>query len=324
MKPNRPSKLMRIEICSFCDYKCKFCCWENQDYSKDSTPLPPSFYRALGRALVKTGCYNINLTGGEPLLMDLGYLTNVIREIKSVGDIRQLWITTNGERLRDQDLCKALYAAGLRDIALSVAAETDEKYREYAGVDIGLSDILTGVKNAISQGITVRAHIPLNPTGTHTFDEVNLLLGKLKLAGVWTAFYFRLHNSDKLTDEYKNLYIDPKRITKGFETDPAWSFRRTDTGRPCYTDGKMTVYVPRDEVSLVTDNCKKQDCGDFCQGIYSIYLVPKGKRWIVRGCHRIFKDGRNEYEIPEGVIESEDIARLADILNQAWRYAYED
>jgi molybdenum cofactor biosynthesis enzyme MoaA len=325
MKRAVPDKLVRIEIASACNFRCKFCCWENPSPRHIYSRLSTDAIRRFCEASVRTGCYNINLTGGEPLLLPPDYLCEAIRKISTVEGLRQLWITTNGAGLTNKQLCLQLKDAGLKDIAVSIPAETDGKYRRYSNTHFGVTAILEGIRNATHAGIQVRAHVPLNPVGIHTFDQLSVLIPKLKDAGVSTLFYFGLHKSDKLMDVFDDLYVNPQEITNGFLNHPDWQYRETASGRPYYAnpDGSFRVNIPRESVCLITDTCKKQRCGPFCQGIYSVYLVPGEKGWVVRGCHRIFKDKRNEYSLDDALWKEENRHQLTELLQNAWRYAYE-
>ena len=316
----KPSKLLRYEIWSSCDYRCRFCCWENSGMAGiRPAPLSRQTLSRLCRALAATGCHNLNLTGGEPLLMPEAELCESVNAISSETAIKQLWATTNGAALRDIAYCRRIAGAGLKQLAVSVAAETDEKYRLYSGTEITLTDILGGIRNAISCGMDVRAHIPLNPVGVSRFSELERLLRKLEDVGVRTAFFFRLHNSEKICKEYSSLYISPSSIIREMEKSPDWQYAESGAGRPSYTDGIMTVHIPRERIALATGNCIEQNCGDYCQGIYSAYLVPNQSGWHIRACHRVFVDGRNEYPFdPEA-----DEAEMASLLQKVWRYAYE-
>ena len=320
-----PEKLLRIEICSKCNFKCEFCCWENANTENSCSHLTSEDIKSFCESAVRTGCYNVNLTGGEPLLLDEDYICDVVQKIKQVKGIKQLWITTNGTRLINKKFCVKLKNAGLKDLAVSIPAENDIKYREYSHSQFGLTDILKGIKNATECGIQVRAHIPLNPKGIHRFEHVSVLIPLLKEAGVHTLFYFKINNSNKIKDSFDDLRIDPKTITDGFDNNPMWHFDKTPAGRPFYTDLRETfrIFIPRESVYLVTDNCKKQHCGSYCQGIYSIYLLPGEKNWKVRSCHRIFEDKRNEYQFENSLLKEKNGDKLYSFISNIWKYAYE-
>ena len=319
-----PAKLMRLELSSVCNYRCHFCCWQNNDRSLSSARFTREQIIMFCKELVKTDCKNINITGGEPLLLPKDYLTEMIEAIHSVEGINKLWVTTNGYMLCDLDFCRSLAKSGLKEAVVSIAAETDESYRNYTGSALKLSELLQGIANAVHCGIAIRVHVPLSPLGIHSFEQLELLLDKVMLSGVKEAFYFRLHNSEKIEGIFNEIFIDPSVITEGFKQSSRWQYRETETGRPFYTNGIMQVNVPREQVRLVTQNCKSRNCGAFCQGIYSAYCVPNKGGWTLRACHRIFADKNNEYPLNMELLKSGQESQLQDLFQTIWRYAYEE
>ena len=316
-----PAKLMRIELSSVCNYRCHFCCWQNNDISFSSARFTRNQIMMFCRELVKSGCRNVNITGGEPLLLPQNYLFEMIEAINQVEGINKLWITTNGSKLCNPDFCRSLANAGLKEAVVSIAAETDENYKSYTGSTLKLSELLQGIATAIHSGITIRVHVPLSPLGIHNFEQMEVLLDKVMAAGVTEAFYFRLHNSEKIEESYNELFVNPATITEGFKRSSRWHYRETESGRPFYTDGIMQVNVPREQVRLVTKNCQSRNCGMFCQGIYSAYCVPDKTGWVIRACHRIFSDKNNEYPLDMELLER---GQLQELLQKVWRYAYEE
>lgn len=316
----KPDKLFRLEVCSFCNFRCHFCCWENRYVNSSFLQLPAGGARIITEALVHSGCYNVNITGGEPLLLPREYLCAVIREIQSVDGVRQLWITSNGLALTDRTLCENLYSAGLTDLAVSIAAETDQNYMRYTRTHTTLSDIIKGIQIAENCGLRIRVHVPLNPVGIASYKQLIKLIERLTETNVTTVSYFQLHNSNKIAHEYGELHIDPNTVTVGFSESPKWKF--DFSGRPFYTNGRIKVLVPRESIQLVTENCKSQNCDAFCQGIYSAYMVPYGEGWALRACHRVFFDHRNEYPFDSRLLEKKS-EELTELLHHVWRYAYD-
>ncbi len=315
----KPDKLLRIELSAVCNYQCKFCCWQNIEMAGKNKQLSAHEIALICKAIAASGCTNINITGGEPLMLPIDYLCTVIKTIRSCSEIKRLWVTTNGNAFRDEQTCRMLAQAGLQEAAVSIAAETDEKYIAYTGSQIKLCEIMSGIKNALANSIQIRVHIPVNPVGIASFEQLEVLLDMLANVGVTSAFLFKLHTSDKIDDIYKNIFIDPQQIIKDFESSKSWVYGESSRQRPFYRKGSMTVFIPRDTIQLVTDSCKRQECGAFCQGIYSAYLVPDDEGFHVRACHRIFVDKRNEYGLNLRLSEEELAAFFAGI----WRYAYE-
>jgi len=317
-----PAKLMRFELSSQCNYRCPFCYWQNnidtqRYFTRDQIVM-------FCKELIKTRCRNINITGGEPLLLPQKYLIEVIESINSVEGINKLWVTTNGSMLYKFDLCRVLAKAGLKEAVVSIAAETDESYMMYTASTFDLNKLLQGIENAIYCGISVRVHVPLSQLGIKSFNQLEILLDKVFASGVTEAFYFGLHNSENTKDKFNELFIDPSIITDGFIKSNRWYYQETETGRPFFTDGMMRVYAPRDQIRLITQNCKSRNCGMFCQGIYSAYCIPDKQGWVLRACHKTFSDKNNEYPLDIKYLEHGQESKLYDLLLSLWGYAYEE
>ena len=321
-KPGKAAKLMRIELSSICNFRCRFCCWENPRGQRGAK-LSPKYLSLLCTALGRTGCHHVNLTGGEPLLLNTDTLCKAVEAIASSKDIWQFWVTTNGARLRNIRFCRQLAAAGLRKLAVSIAAETDDKYKFYTRTNVTLTDVLNGIKNAIAVGIEVKVHVPLNPDGVGDFNQLISLIHRCEDVGVKTLYYFRLHDSLVIHDRYDELYRSPEAITTQFAKSTDWTYGESISGRPYFTDGRIQVQVPRESIRLVTENCLSRDCGQFCQGTYAAYLVPGITGLHVRACHRVFADKNNEFSLDIALLERGDIDGVAAIFEQVWKYAHE-
>ncbi len=321
-KHGAAAKLLRIELSSVCNFRCRFCCWENPN-AQHGIMLLPQYLSVLCAALGRTGCHHVNLTGGEPLLLKTDTLCKTVEAIASSAEIQQLWTTTNGARLRDAGFCHQLAAAGLRELAVSVAAETDEKYQYYTRTNVTLTDILDGIENAIAAGMQVKVHVPLNPDGIGNFEELITLIQRCKEVGVKTLYYFRLHDSQLIHDRYEALYRSPEAITARLVESDDWRYAESSTGRPHFTDGGIRVQVPRESIRLVTENCLSRECGWFCQGTYAAYLVAGETGLHVRACHRVFTDRNNEFALDMKLLERGDVDAVAAIFEQVWKYAYE-
>lgn len=319
-----PPKLLRIEFSEYCNYRCSFCCWTEPDDRPDANAQMDSpDLEVIIKAMVRTGCRNFHLTGGEPLLHADGYLSETLRVFSKQKDIEKFWITTNGSRLKDAGLLKDLYASGLRHINVSIGAESNRKYRAYSGTSVELDAILRGVEKAAGSGFEISVHVPLSTDGVSSFDEFEVLLHKLQKIGVKQAFYFRLHKTPENSEVYRKLYVDQSGITNGFASSGSWALMVSETGRRYFSNGHMKVNVPRDEIVKITQNCADNDCGDYCQGVYAAYLLMHKGEYYIRACHRDFDDRRNMFPVDMELLKKRDVAAVAEQFNTIWKFAYE-
>ncbi len=318
-----PDKLLRIFISERCNYNCTFCCWEEPSTkSPKLNPICPENLRLVTEAMVESGCHNFQLTGGEPLLHRWEYLIAVVDAIASTPGVEQFWIVTNGSLLQDKRLCEQLYTAGLRRVNISIAAETNEKYQHYSRSVFTLDDALKAIRTASDAGIDVHVHTCLNADGVSTYEQLNTLLFAAQDNGAKNAFYFEVFSTSEIAQDFHRLYVNADDVTEEFLASSKWDVRSTDKGRPYFWNGKMRVYIPRKRAFVITDICRLNNCGDYCQGFYAAQLVNDAQGIAVRACQRIFNDDRNLFRIDDALLERRDMQELVDMFGYVWRYAY--
>ncbi len=322
------SGLLRINIADICNYSCCFCCWKNISHESDKIRLlPVEYYRTLAKALVCSGNYAAHLTGGEPLAVDRSVLCQIVSAFALQDGINEFYITTNGSLL-DREFSNMLFQSGLRDLHVSIGAETNIKYSKYTNVankKINLDFIFKRLKYVSSLGISVRVDIPVCRQGICTFKQMKLLIEQALEIGVRRFRYFRLHKTTENKEFYDQLYSPCmiQDIRNGFKLDPQWR-RAIRNGVEIFTDLEGHLEVIGDKpINAVTDNCKVRHlgCKEYCQGTYAIYFISQPSRIFFRGCHHQFENRVNEYEIPVKVFDQNNISQLTEILNQAWKWA---
>ena len=318
-----PDKLLRIYISDYCNFHCKFCDLINPNENKaNHTKFKLDDLALIVDAMINTDCHNFQLTGGEPFLHEKQYLIDVVSAFSSKKGIEQFWVVSNGSLLTDESLCKDLFNAGLRRITISIAGETNEKYKACSLSDFTLDHTLNSIETILQAGISVYVHVPLNRVGVSSFEQLEVLLNQTQKIGVKHAFYFGLYSTPHIDQDYGKLYIDPQQVTEGFFRSKDWSLQHTNKGRPYFTNGNMQVFAPSNKVYLVTETCKENNCGDYCQGIYSANLFNMPKGLIVRACKRVFPDKRNEFAIDSRMLAEKDIDGVTETCRKMWQYAY--
>jgi cyclic pyranopterin phosphate synthase len=102
----------------------------------------------LARAFVACGVEKIRLTGGEPLLRkDVERLVAMLAELPGL----DLTLTTNGSLLPQK--ARALAAAGLQRVTVSLDALEDEVFRAMNDVDFPVARVLEGIDAAAEAGL---------------------------------------------------------------------------------------------------------------------------------------------------------------------------
>lgn len=159
-KLNRPLRDLRISVIDRCNFRCQYC-MPAEIYGPDFAFLPKSELLSyeeierLAKIFVELGVEKIRLTGGEPLLRkDLPYLVEMLSKIEGLKDIG---LTTNGVLL--PKYAKALKAAGLKRVNVSLDSLKDELFGQINGRNVGVDPILKGIKAAQEAGLGVKINM---------------------------------------------------------------------------------------------------------------------------------------------------------------------
>jgi GTP 3',8-cyclase len=150
----RPLRDLRISITDRCNFRCTYC-MPKEVFGKDYQFLERSALLSfeeitrLARAFVKHGVEKIRLTGGEPLIRrNIEQLITMLAEIPGL----DLTLTTNGSSLAKK--ARALKAAGLKRITVSLDSLDDAVFMGMNDVDFPVAKVLEGITAAKDAGLT--------------------------------------------------------------------------------------------------------------------------------------------------------------------------
>ena len=154
----RPLRDLRISVTDRCNFRCSYC-MPKEVFDRDYVFLPQTSLLSfeeitrLARIFVAHGVQKIRLTGGEPLLRrGLEALVAMLAELRTPqGQPLDLTLTTNGSVLARK--AKALAAAGLRRITVSLDGLDDAVFRRMNDVDFPVADVLAGIAAAQAAGL---------------------------------------------------------------------------------------------------------------------------------------------------------------------------
>jgi len=154
----RPLRDLRISVTDRCNFRCNYC-MPKEVFDKDHAYLPHSALLTfeeitrVARQFVAHGVRKIRLTGGEPLLRkDIEALIAQLAQLRTVeGRPLDLTLTTNGSLLARK--AKALKAAGLQRVTVSLDALDDAIFRRMNDVDFPVADVLAGIDAALAAGL---------------------------------------------------------------------------------------------------------------------------------------------------------------------------
>ncbi len=154
----RPLRDLRISVTDRCNFRCSYC-MPKEVFDKDYPYLPHSALLTfeeitrIARQFVAHGVRKIRLTGGEPLLRkNIEGLIEQLAVLRTVeGEPLDLTLTTNGSLLARK--ARALKAAGLQRVTVSLDGLDDAVFRSMNDVDFPVSDVLEGIDAAREAGL---------------------------------------------------------------------------------------------------------------------------------------------------------------------------
>ncbi|HSV51715.1 MAG TPA: GTP 3',8-cyclase MoaA, partial [Burkholderiaceae bacterium] len=154
----RPLRDLRISVTDRCNFRCSYC-MPKEVFDKDYPYLPHSALLTfeeitrLARQFVAHGVRKIRLTGGEPLLRkNIEILIEQLSVLRTVdGQPLDLTLTTNGSLLARK--ARALKAAGLQRVTVSLDGLDDAVFRGMNDVDFPVAEVLRGIDAAREAGL---------------------------------------------------------------------------------------------------------------------------------------------------------------------------
>ena len=154
----RPLRDLRISVTDRCNFRCNYC-MPKEVFDKDYAYLPHSALLSfeeitrIARLFAAHGVRKIRLTGGEPLLRkNIEVLIEQLAKLRTVdGQPLDLTLTTNGSLLARK--AKALKAAGLNRVTVSLDGLGDAVFRSMNDVDFPVADVLQGIEAARAAGL---------------------------------------------------------------------------------------------------------------------------------------------------------------------------
>ena len=168
----RPLHDLRISVTDRCNFRCVYC-MPKEIFGKDFQFLPRGEIlrfeeiERLVRIFVGLGVQKIRLTGGEPLVRR--DLERLVEKLAALGDL-DLTLTTNGSLLAQK--AKALAAAGLRRITVSLDSLDDATFRSMNDVDFPVAKVLGGIEAAQAAGL---APIKINMVTKRGVNESSIV-----------------------------------------------------------------------------------------------------------------------------------------------------
>jgi cyclic pyranopterin phosphate synthase len=168
----RPLHDLRISVTDRCNFRCVYC-MPKEVFGKDFQFLPRADIltfeeiERLVRIFVSLGVQKIRLTGGEPLVRR--DLERLVEKLAQIGDL-DLTLTTNGSLLSQK--ARALAAAGLRRVTVSLDSLDDATFKRMNDADFPVAKVLAGIEAAQAAGL---APIKINMVTKRGVNETSIM-----------------------------------------------------------------------------------------------------------------------------------------------------
>lgn len=160
-----PPPRATLPLLADCDNRCTFCAPEGLP------PVAPRGLDALTRELDALAAHHtaVTLTGGEPALHP--ELTAVVAAARARGFVR-IGLQTNGRRLREHDLARALRDAGLTDVHFSIHGVGSAIHDHHTGVEGSFAEAFDGLAAARQVGLPVSVTTVLTRSNARSLNAL--------------------------------------------------------------------------------------------------------------------------------------------------------
>jgi len=288
----RPLRDLRISVTDRCNFRCSYCMPKevfdsNYKYLPHSALLTFEEITRVAKLFVAHGVQKIRLTGGEPLLRkNVEILIEQLAQLRTVeGTPLDLTLTTNASLLARK--AKALKAAGLNRVTVSLDGLDDEVFRRMNDVDFPVAEVLAGIEAARDAGLGPIKINMVVKRGTNEneilpmarrFKGTGMTLRFIEYMDVGTSNGWRMDevvpSSEVIATINRELPLVPLESSAPGETAQRWA----------YADGSGEVGVISSVTQAFCGDCNRARLSTEGQ-IYTCLFATQGHdlRSLIRG-----------------------------------------
>ncbi|MEY4882933.1 MAG: Cyclic pyranopterin monophosphate synthase [Pseudomonadota bacterium] len=303
----RPLRDLRISVTDRCNFRCSYC-MPKEVFDKHYPYLPHSSLLTfeeitrIARLFVSHGVRKIRLTGGEPLLRkNIEVLIEQLAALRTVdGAPLDITLTTNGSLLERK--AKALKAAGLQRVTVSLDGLDDAVFRSMNDVDFPVAEVLRGIDAAASAGLgPIKVNMVVKrgtndheilPMARH-FKGTGIVLRFIEYMDVGATNGWRMDEVLPSAEVVKRIHAELPLVqlepSSAGETAERWGYA-DESGMPAAHAGEIGV------ISSVTQA--------FCHDCNRARLSTEGKLYLCLFASK----GHDLRELIRGAATDDDIA----------------
>ncbi len=146
---------LRLSVTDRCPFRCVYCVpSEGIKALKRDAYLSPEEMERFVRAMAGMGVWRLRLTGGEPLVRK--DIVSLVERFAAISEIRDLALTTNGQRL--SNVVYDLKEAGLQRINISLDSLDPKRFQEITGSD-SFFKVWSGIIRSLEAGLKVKINV---------------------------------------------------------------------------------------------------------------------------------------------------------------------
>jgi cyclic pyranopterin phosphate synthase len=295
----RPLRDLRISVTDRCNFRCSYCMPKDVfDSSYHFLPqkslLTFEEITRLAGLFAAHGVHKIRLTGGEPLLRKgLEDLVAMLAALRGVDGLPlDITLTTNGSLLARK--ARALKAAGLSRVTVSLDALDDQVFRRMNDMDFPVGEVLDGIAAARDAGL---APIKVNMVVQRGVNDHEVLPMAEHFRGSGIVLRFIEYMDVGATNGWRMDQVLPsaellQRLQK------AWPLEPLDPSAPGETAERWRYADGAGEIGLISSVTQA-----FCGDCNRARLSTEGKLFMCLFASRghdlraLLRGGRSDEEI---------------------------
>jgi cyclic pyranopterin phosphate synthase len=196
---------LRVSLTDKCNLRCVYCMPEDMVFRPKNELMQDHELITLLNVFAELGFDKYRLTGGEPTILE--NVVDIVREMKTIPNVKQVTMTTNGILL--DKLAEPLALAGLDRVNISIDTLDPKKYRRITRWG-NVEDVWAGIEASEMVGLTP---IKLNAVVVRGFNEDDVIaLAALTTNHPWQVRFIEMMPFADVADFAREQIVTDEEI----------------------------------------------------------------------------------------------------------------